>query len=104
MSTQTRYVGYLTMGDGAELAYVAYVPSAEAPGPAILTMDGYGISGIEIATPEQAALSPLRLMDQWLDPQIAHVRRFVDAGYAFVGVNVRGTGESTGEFEWLNPL
>lgn len=104
MKPEARHIGYITMRDGAELAYVAYVPPYDVPVPAILTMDAYGISGIEPATAEQADVAPTRLMESGLDPQTAHVRQFLDAGYAFVGVNVRGTGASTGKFAWLNPM
>lgn len=68
--------GYLTLSDGTQLRYTVSLPSATGRFPVILEYDPY-VSGVTSNTD------------------------FAPDGYAFLGVNFRGTGCSTGTFEPL---
>lgn len=80
-SGDTREVGYLTLRDGTRLSYVAYYRSSGERRPVILTFTPYGGGG---AAEEEA-------------------RPYLDRGYAFVGVDIRGTNCSSGELSLLDP-
>jgi len=73
-----RDYGYVTLSDGVRIAYVAYRPSQEGRYPAIVQYDPYVAAG---SGPSRG----------WLDK-----------GYAYVGVSVRGTGCSQGDFSFLD--
>jgi putative CocE/NonD family hydrolase len=68
--------GYLTLPDGTQLRYTLTLPSATGRFPVILEYDPY-VSGVTSNTD------------------------FAPNGYAFLGVNFRGTGCSTGTFQPL---
>jgi putative CocE/NonD family hydrolase len=74
---------YITMADGTELAYTVVRPDRPGPFPTLFEYSGY---------------FPGR------DPDASHVRRFVeqDGGYAYIGVNIRGTGCSSGTWDFFD--
>src|SRR5215469_3143411 len=65
-----REFGYVPMKDGVRLAYVVWRPKATGRYPTVFVYGPYN----ENAT------------------AFRRVQRFVEAGYAFLGVNMRGTG------------
>jgi putative CocE/NonD family hydrolase len=73
-----REFGYIPLSDGVRIAYVAYRPTQDGKYPTIMQYDPYVAAG---AGPNRG----------WLDK-----------GYAFIGVSVRGTGCSQGSFSFLN--
>jgi putative CocE/NonD family hydrolase len=73
-----RDFGYIPLSDGVRIAYVAYRPSQEGKYPTIMQYDPYVAAG---SGPNPG----------WLD-----------RGYAYIGVSVRGTGCSQGAFSFLN--
>ncbi len=74
-------LGYFETQDGTRLAYVLWLPSDHGVFPAVLTYSAYSNGGF-------------RRED---------AQRFLDAGYAFVAANVRGTGASEGAFSYYQP-
>jgi putative CocE/NonD family hydrolase len=76
--------GYLTMADGVQLAYTVVRPAKAGHYPTLFEYSGY---------------NPGR------QPDAAFIKQFVqDEGhYAYVGVNLRGTGCSTGTFDFFQP-
>ena len=74
--------GYVTMPDGTRLAYVVWRPSENGNYPTLLNYDSYGAGALPFAK----------------------IRAFLEVGYAVVGVNVRGTGCSEGDYSFLGPL
>jgi predicted acyl esterase len=72
------------LADGVELRYTVVGPAAEGRFPTLLNYAGYA-SGTDPGFSAQ----PLK----W----------FLDAGFAVVGVNVRGSGCSSGNFELFDP-
>jgi len=77
-----REYGYVSVKDGTRLAWVLWRPRESRRYPVILNYSVYWESG----TP----------FDQ--------VKRFLEAGYAYVGVNVRGSGASAGTFSYFQPV
>ena len=77
-SAYHREYGYVALHDGVRLAYVAYRPRREGKYPAIVQYDPYVAAG---SGPSRG----------WLDK-----------GYAYVGVSVRGTGCSQGTFSFMD--
>ena len=69
-----RGFGYMPMKDGVRLAYVIWLPSKAGRYPVVLHYSPYGSNA-----------APFR-----------EVSRFLEAGYAYLGVNMRGTGCSEG--------
>lgn len=74
--------GYCPVRDGTRLAYVCWRPSEQGQFPTIVSFSPYSSSGVPFD----------------------RIRRFVEAGYAYVGANVRGTGCSEGEFSYYHPI
>lgn len=72
-----RQFGYITMKDGVQLAYVAYLPQAKGKFPAVLQYGPYQGGGTTLGWPDGI----------WLKN-----------GYAMVFASVRGTGCSQGVF------
>lgn len=72
---------YVRMADGTRLAYTLWRPKDIRRYPTLLNYSSYAESG---TTFDQA-------------------RRFLDAGYAYIGVNVRGTGASEGAYSYYQP-
>ncbi|MFP5219294.1 MAG: CocE/NonD family hydrolase [Actinomycetes bacterium] len=79
--------GYIEMSDGVGLRYTVFLPDGEGPFPVLLQYSGYG-----------AGTDPY---DNGLAEFGARMR---DQGFAVLGVNVRGTGCSEGEFDLFTPL
>jgi putative CocE/NonD family hydrolase len=79
---ECREYGYLSMKDGTRLAYVVWRPSRDGRYAAVLNYSAYEQSGAPFD----------------------RVKRFLDAGYAYVGANVRGTGSSEGSFSYFQPV
>jgi uncharacterized protein len=82
-----RESGYLTMEDGVRLGYTVVRPAAPGPWPTLFEYSGY---------------------DPGINPDEPYIDRFVegkgsDAGYAYIGVNLRGTGCSEGTFDFFQP-
>ena len=77
-----REYGYLTTQDGTRLAYVVWRPRTDRRYPTIVSYSTYSESGAAFA----------------------RAKRFVEAGYAYVGVNVRGTGSSEGTYSYYQPI
>jgi putative CocE/NonD family hydrolase len=80
-----RTEGYLTMADGTQLAYTLVRPDRPGPLPTLFEYSGY---------------FPGR------SPDAAYIRQFVerDGGYAYLGVNIRGTGCSSGTWDFFDEL
>ncbi len=74
--------GYIPMADGAKLGYTVDLPAAKGRFPVALVYDGY--------CEDVGALA-------CNDPQSAQA--LLDAGYAVLGVSIRGTSCSTGDFD-----
>lgn len=70
-----RDYGYIAMKDGVKLAYVVWRPTKEGRYPVLLRYTAYYESALTLA----------------------QVKEYVDAGYAVVGANIRGSGCSEGE-------
>ena len=77
-----RESGYLTVRDGVQLAYEVVRPAGDGPFPTLFTYDGY---------------------DAGANPDPGYAARYLPRGYALVGVNLRGTGCSTGSFDFFQP-
>ena len=79
-----RQSGYLTMADGIRLRYTLIRPAGKGPYPTLFEYSGY---------------------DPGTNPDAAYVDQFVkrDGGYAYLGVNLRGTGCSEGTFDFFQP-
>jgi putative CocE/NonD family hydrolase len=77
--------GYVTVRDGVELSYTVIRPSQTGSYPALLNFAGY-TSGSDPGSSN--AIPPAEM---------------VKAGYATIGVNVRGSGCSGGAFEVYDP-
>jgi putative CocE/NonD family hydrolase len=79
-----RTSGYLTMADGVQLSYTVVRPATGGPYPTLFEYSGYA-PGIQ--------------------PDASYIKRFVESGrgYAYIGVNLRGTGCSEGTFDFFQP-
>ena len=76
--------GYVTMADGTDLAYTIVRPATGGPFPTLFEYSGY---------------NPGR------SPDDGYIDRFVRGSghYAYIGVNLRGTGCSEGTFDFFQP-
>ncbi len=74
--------GYIPMADGAKLGYTVDLPAATGKFPVALVYDGYceDVGALNCNDPTSAAA-------------------LLDAGYAVLGVSIRGTSCSTGTFD-----
>lgn len=79
-----REQGYVTMADGTKLAYTVVRPAGDGPFPTLFEYSGY---------------NPGR------SPDTGYIDRFVEGSghYAYIGVNLRGTGCSEGTFDFFQP-
>jgi hypothetical protein len=82
--------------DGVRLAGEAYLPDAEGEFPALLVYEPFGKKHEEMALWFPPQTRPSDLWDGNLEA--GNTRYLVSRGYAHVIVDVRGTGESEGEF------
>ena len=79
--------GYIDMADGVGLRYTVHLPEGEGPFPVLLQYSGYA-----------AGTDPY-------DNGLAEFgQRMRDQGFAILGVSMRGTGCSEGEFDLFTPL
>jgi uncharacterized protein len=76
-----QYQGYIPMADGTELAYTVAVPAGTGRFPVAMAYAGY-CEGSSVTCNDATNATAL-----------------LDAGYAVLGVNIRGTGCSTGTFD-----
>lgn len=77
-----RESGYITLPDGVKLAYSAVYPDDGLPHPTLFEYSGYNPGAV---------------------PDEPYIARYVPKGYAFIGVNIRGTGCSSGTFDFFEP-
>lgn len=78
------WYGYVSMADGTRLAVVVWRPAGDQAYPTLLDFAPYANGA-----------SPVGGTD---------VKRFLDAGYAYLGANMRGTGCSEGTFSYYHPI
>jgi uncharacterized protein len=79
--------GYITMSDGVKLRYAVELPAATGRFPVAMKYDGYCEGTNPMSCNEGQDSSAL-----------------LAAGYAVLGVNIRGTGCSEGQFDFRNPV
>jgi putative CocE/NonD family hydrolase len=84
-----RKFGYVTVRDGVRIAYVAYLPAGKGKFATILDDDPY----------LGASTGNERFPQGGMPPSV----RWLEHGYAFVYVSVRGTGCSQGVFDQFGP-
>ena len=77
-----RETGYITLKDGVKLAYTAVYPNDHQRHPTLFEYSGYNPGAV---------------------PDVPYIERYVPMGYAFIGVNIRGTGCSSGTFDFFEP-
>ncbi|MFI6931281.1 CocE/NonD family hydrolase [Streptomyces sp. NPDC050287] len=85
--------GYLTTPDGVQLRYSVLLPQATGRFPVALKYDGYDAGTIGGAAYQAG--------DSWESSALDS--RLLAAGYAVVGVSMRGTGCSSGTFGVFSP-
>lgn len=83
-----RDYGYIPMGDGVKLGYVVYRPSREGRYPILLEYSPYNVDGNEL---------------QKNDVQ-GRIAEFLERGYAYAGVAIRGASCSQGELSMFDPV
>lgn len=88
-----RLTGYAQVTDGTELRYSVLLPAGKGPFPVLMIYSGYDTGSIG----GSAYLADDATFSVSLDKQL------VEQGYAVVGVQARGTGCSTGSFDFLGP-
>ena len=88
-----RLTGYLNTRDGIPLRYSVLLPVGPGPFPVIINYSGYDPGAIG----GYSYLHNNTAMSNDLDASL------LQAGYAIVGVNARGTGCSEGDFDFLAP-
>ncbi|MCA1839826.1 MAG: CocE/NonD family hydrolase, partial [Actinobacteria bacterium] len=74
--------GYITLPDQVTLKYTAVFPDDGAAHPTLFEYSGYNPGSI---------------------PDQAYINEYVPEGYAFIGVNIRGTGCSGGTLDFFEP-
>src|SRR3954464_9130095 len=79
--------GYITMSDGVKLRYAVELPAATGRFPVAMKYDGYceGTNPMSCSGGEDSSA-------------------LLAAGYAVLGVSIRGTGCSQGQFDFRNPV
>ena len=88
----TREFGYITLRDGTKLSYVTYRPAGEERYPILLEFSPYGVDGTPFRAPENYAA--------WRSV----AGEYLERGYAYAGVDLRGTSCSTGTLSMFDPL
>jgi uncharacterized protein len=78
--------GYIPLADGTQLRYTVVLPAAEGRFPVAMVYDGYC-----------EGTGPTACND------VDMAKKLVGAGYAVLGVSMRGTGCSTGTFDFRSP-
>jgi putative CocE/NonD family hydrolase len=85
--------GFIPMADGTQLRYTVLLPPGPGPFPVILNYSGYDPGAIGGARYAAGDTTMSASLDQDL----------LRAGYAVLGVNARGSGCSSGTFDFLGP-
>jgi uncharacterized protein len=78
-----RETGYIQIPDGPLLAYSAVFPNDGKKHPTLFEYSGYNPGSV---------------------PDEPYIARYVSKGYAYIGVNLRGTGCSGGTFDFFAPI
>src|SRR4051794_29453812 len=78
--------GYIPLADGTQLRYTVTLPAADGRFPVAMVYDGYC-----------EGTGPTRCND------VDMAKKLVGAGYAVLGVSMRGTGCSSGTFDFRSP-
>src|SRR4051812_34431123 len=78
--------GYIPLADGTQLRYTVTLPAADGRFPVAMDYDGY-CEGTGATTCNDVDMA----------------KKLVGAGYAVLGVSMRGTGCSTGTFDFRSP-
>lgn len=86
-----RLTGYLPVRDGTQLRFSVLLPRGKGPFPVIVNYSGY----------DPGSIGGAAYMDDNTAMSVNLDRTLVQAGYAVVGVNARGTACSEGQFEFL---
>jgi putative CocE/NonD family hydrolase len=79
---QVRESGYVEVRDGTLLHYTVVRPAGKGPFPTLFEYSGY---------------------DPGMNPDQPYIDRFVPKGYAYIGVNLRGSGCSGGVWDFFQP-
>jgi uncharacterized protein len=82
---------YITTRDGTLLSAQVELPEGNGPFPTLVEFSGYSPSDPTPDDPFHGQVQPFRLLAHYL-------------GYAYVGVNIRGTGCSGGAFDYFELL
>jgi uncharacterized protein len=82
----------ITMRDGVKIGVAIYAPSGSGKYPALLAASPYRYDNNELPA------SP-----QFLWRETGPIEFYVEQGYAYVHMDVRGSGKSGGDFEFLGP-
>ena len=77
-----RESGYIEVRDGTLLHYTVVRPAGDKPVPTLFEYSGY---------------------DPGMNPDQPYIDRFVPQGYAYIGVNLRGSGCSGGTWDFFQP-
>ncbi|MGH2726140.1 MAG: CocE/NonD family hydrolase, partial [Actinomycetota bacterium] len=77
-----RETGYIELPDGVTLAYTAVFPKDGKKHPTLMEYSGYNPGSV---------------------PDEPYIARYLPKGYAYIGVNIRGTGCSGGTFNFFEP-
>ena len=88
-AAQVQQSGYITMSDGVKLRYTVALPAAPGRFPVALKYDGY-CEGTDPMTCNEGKPSQASAL--------------LAAGYAVLGVSMRGTGCSQGQFDLRTPV
>src|SRR3954453_20165098 len=83
-----KQTGYITMSDGVKLRYAVELPDAAGRFPVAMKYDGY-CEGTDPTTCNEG--------------QLHQAAALLGAGYAGIGVSIRGTGCSDGQFDIRSP-
>lgn len=81
-----RDFGYITLKDGVKLSYVVYRPTKEGRYPILLEYSPYSVDGAELGPAPNA------------------IREYLERGYAYAGVDIRGTSCSTGSMSMFEAI
>jgi len=92
-SWERRLSGYLETRDGEQLRYSVLLPGSDGRFPVIINYSGYDPGAIGGLAYQEGDTAMSASLDGFL----------LEHGYAVMGVNARGTGCSTGIFDFLGP-
>lgn len=93
LSDLTREVKMVRMRDGTEIALAIYLPSGTGPFPALLAASPYRLDNDEAPA---LGIFPFK--------ETGPIPWYIDRGYAFVRMDVRGTGRSGGVYRFQDKM